>query len=458
MSAAAGALGACDERTAEPEAAWPTVATLAVDPLDDVEALRALAAEHLVFDAFVGGHRRVEAQPLVLPRAIHRDAVRAAEETVRAIDWVAARAHDAADERARYRVHPSIERLVRASWGAGDRAALVRVDLLLREDGRFVACEVNADCPGGHNETLALPALARRAGFHDAASPPCAAELLADRLAALAIEADGEAATVGCVYATAYAEDLQICVLLRRLLEARGVRAILAPPTMPRFDRGRLRIGDAALGAVYRYAPAEYMEGQRNLDDWEAAIGGGVVRTLSSFAHLYAQSKLAFARATSLAAAGLPPPDVRAAIAARLPETHDLADVADPTLLGDRAAWVVKRAFGRVGDEVFVGALHDDEDFRAVVAEARALQAEGEAWIAQRFVPQRPIATPWGAQLLTLGAYVLDGRFAGYFARVTPESHVSHEARCVPVFVQPDDEPRCARSRAFEPRAAQELA
>jgi len=29
---------------------------------------------------------------------------------------------------------------------------------------------------------------------------------------------------------------------------------------------------------------------------------------------------------------------------------------------------------------------------------------------------------------------VLDGRFAGYFARVTPQSHVSHDALCVPVF------------------------
>ena len=44
--------------------------------------------------------------------------------------------------------------------------------------------------------------------------------------------------------------------------------------------------------------------------------------------------------------------------------------------------------------------------------------------------------TPWGDRYVTLGAYVLDGRFAGYFARVTPESHVSHDALCVPVFAK----------------------
>lgn len=462
---------ACEEPRCE-EVAWVEALSggAGLDPLRDPAVVRALASEHFLFDAFVGGEPRLSADPLLLPEALHRDAVQAAEEAVHAIDAVAALAHGdsraAREERRRYQVSPALERLVAASHDAGDRGALVRVDLLLQEDGRFVACEINADCPGGHNETLALPKLARRAGFHGGHAPPCAAERLADRLAELAREADGESATVGCVYATAYAEDLQICVMMRRLLEARGVRAILAPPTMLRFDRGRLRVGDVPLGAVYRYFPAEYMEGQRNLDDWEVAIRSGAVRTVSSFAHLYAQSKLAFARAWTHARSGHALGErARAAIAARIPRTLDLAEIDDESLHEARAEWVVKRAFGRVGDEVFVGALLDDEEFRAVVAEARARMSPGapgerggaaEAWIAQRFVRQRALTTPWGPRLVTLGAYVLDGRFAGYFARLTPDSHVSHDARCVPVFVRPDADAaraRCARAAGDAGRA-----
>jgi hypothetical protein len=461
-------VGACEEPRCE-AAAWVEALPggADADPLRDPAVVRALASEHFLFDAFVCGEPRLAADPLVLPEALHRDAVRAAEEAVHAIDAVAALAHGdaraARDERRRYEVSPAVERLVSASHDAGDRGALVRVDLLLQDDGRFVACEINADCPGGHNETLALPTLARRAGFHGGYAPPCAAELLADRLAELAREADGDGATVGCVYATAYAEDLQICVMMRRLLEARGVRAILAPPTMVRFDRGRLRVGDVPLGAVYRYFPAEYMEGQKNLDDWEVAIRSGAVRTLSSFAHLYAQSKLAFARAWAhVDAGGALGRRERAAIAARIPRTVDLTEIDDETLHADRAGWVVKRAFGRVGDEVFVGGLLDDDEFRAVIAEARARisagssGAGGETWIAQRFVRQRALTTPWGPRLVTLGAYVLDGRFAGYFARLTPDSHVSHDARCVPVFVRPSDDAahaRCARELGDATRA-----
>jgi len=50
------------------------------------------------------------------------------------------------------------------------------------------------------------------------------------------------------------------------------------------------------------------------------------------------------------------------AIANHLPPTLDVADVPRDQLLAERAGWVVKRALGRVGDEVYVGELHSDID------------------------------------------------------------------------------------------------
>ncbi len=88
-----------------------------------------------------------------------------------------------------------------------------------------------------------------------------------------------------------------------------------------------------------------------------------------------------------------------------------------------------------MGDQVFVGTLFDDREWARVVTVVMDAIDRGESWIAQRFVRQRAIATPWGPRYVTLGAYVEGGRFAGqYFARVTPETHVSHDALCVPVF------------------------
>jgi hypothetical protein len=231
---------------------------------------------------------------------------------------------------------------------------------------------------------------------------------------------------VGLLHATGYAEDLQVCALVARALEKAGVPAILAPPTAPRLRGGELCIHGRPVRALYRYFPVEWMGGQRGVGAIARTIELGRVRSLTGFAHAFTQSKLAFARCYRHAAG-----DPRAG---HLPETHAVCDVARDGLAGHRRDWVVKRAMGRVGDEVFVGALCEDDEWARIVDAASALASGGEPWVAQRFVEQSAIPTPWGSRLVTLGAYVLDGRFVGYFARLSARSHVSHDALCVPVF------------------------
>lgn len=403
-------------------------AQLGRTPLHNPILRQRLTQEYLILDAYVAGEPRVDLQPLILSPRLHERAVAAAEGVGRAVSQVAARAHVDAEERARYGLHPEIHELAAASHAAGDTASLVRVDLLLGEDGEFRACEVNADCPGGHNEAYGLPRLAEAAGFGGGFDATSVVPATVQRLAELA-----RGGAVALIYATAYAEDLQVCALLRRLLLRKGVEAILAPPTALRWRDGSLHVGAQAVSALYRFFPTEYMEGQKNLGEIVRAVAAGRVRTLSSFAQIYPQSKLAFARAWALRSEL--PTAMADEIKRHMPETHVFADVPRTELLAARPEWVLKRALGRVGEEVFVGELIGEEDFAALVELISARCAEGEVWLAQRFIRQRSIETPLGPRLVTLGAYLLDGRFVGYFARLSPESHVSHDALCLPVFV-----------------------
>jgi glutathionylspermidine synthase len=404
------------------------------DPLSESALAQELSQRYLIFDAYTAGARRVDIQPLVLPHAMHEAAVHAAEGVVATVGRVAARAHVDAAERARYGLCEDVIRLASASYESGDTASLMRVDLLLSEDGEWKACEINADCPGGHNESLGLPRLARAAGFFQGRNPTLMLESLAARLAALAAQPAEPPGVVALVYATAYAEDLQVCAIVQRMLERLGARAILVPPTAPRFESGELRVGAEIVRVLYRFFPTEYMEGQKNLDGICRAIREGRVRTLSSFAHMYTQSKLAFARVW----AHEPSLDSRdrAVMRTHIPCSFDLAAVSRDRLVAEREEWVVKRAFGRVGDEVFVGLLQDPDDWISIVDELVSMREKGDSWIAQRFIRQRTVPTPWGERFVTLGAYVLDGRFVGYFTRVTAESHVSHGALCIPVFTE----------------------
>ncbi len=391
------------------------------EPLDDPALSRELVQRYFVFDAFVAGERRVDLHPLVLSAAAHRQAVEVAERVTRGIDAVASRAFDDEAEARRYGFGEDVLTLARTSHAAGDRSALVRVDLLLGDDGRFQACEVNADCPGGHNESVGLPALARRAGFRGGLTEGDVLGALVTRLELLARRADGP----GCVallHATAYAEDLQVCAFIERALAARGVRTVLAPPTAPQGRGDDVYVGDTRVDVLYRYFPTETMEDQPNVAPIARAIAAGRLRTLSSFAQIFAQSKLAFARA-------------RGCLDGLVPESSEFLEFPHSRLLAEREAWVVKRALGRVGEQVFVGGLCSQREWTDLVDEVSRACTAGESWIVQRFVPQRRLRSIHGDRLLTLGAYVLDGRFCGYFARVTETSHVSHDALCVPVFV-----------------------
>jgi glutathionylspermidine synthase len=393
------------------------------DPLRAPSLLRELEQRYLVWDAFVSGERRVDLHPIVISRALHARAIAVAENVMRSVSIASARAHGDPAERALYGLPESAMRLAEASAFARDDASLVRVDLLVGEDDDLHACEINADCPGGHNESLGLPKLARAAGFSRGNDPTRVVPALAARLADLARSvANGAPPTVGMIYATAYAEDLQVCAIVRRELRRLGVNAILAPPTAPTLNAdGALTLRGTPIHALYRYFPAEYMEGQRNVSAIARAVAAGRVRTLSSFAHVYTQSKLSLARAGALA---------------NVPETHDLIDVDEARLRAERGDWVVKRAYGRVGEDVVVGALCTQADWELALTSILADRRRGESWIAQRFVRQRAMQTPWGPRLLTLGVYLLDGVFVGYFARITSESHVSHDALVLPVFVE----------------------
>jgi len=412
------------------------------DPLTHIPSLdKELQHTWLVWDAWTGGRRRVNLHPIILTRSAHREAMRVAERAFALVRDAGERASKDPEEARRYRFHPDVNRLADASRSANDMDSVARVDLLLREDGRFVACEVNADCPGGYNESLALPRLSRAAGQRLHTDPTNVAHRLADLLVERSGGRGSPRGVIALAYATGYAEDLQICALLERLILDRGGRAVRVAPTALRQDpngadavaiktsRKHARTESyERVSVLYRFYPLEYMAGQKNLDAIVRAVRSGALVTVSSFASIHAQSKLSMARAFAH--------DRRAALEV-FPETYAFADVDRAQLIAEQSSWVIKRDLSRVGDHVFVGPLCTPADFAEIADEVSWAERDfdHQAWIAQRFVPQASIVTPWGPRLVTLGVYLVNGSFSGYFARISETSHCSHDSVVLPVFV-----------------------
>lgn len=403
------------------------------DPLSQMPRLeRELQHDWFVWDAWTGGRRRVDLHPLVISRGAHREASLVAKRAVELVLRAGERAARDPAEEALYRLHPDVVRLARAAQQRGDQSAIVRVDLLLAADGRFVACEVNADCPGGYNETLALPRLSRIAGARASlVDPTTVAARLADALVARSGGPGSPRGLIALVYATAWAEDLQVCALIEKLVRDRGGRVVRIGPTAIKADGDVATLRGERVSVLYRFYPLEYMEGQRNVEALERATLASNLDAISSFSVIWAQSKLAMARAFA---------SDREGAAFVFPETFYVREVPRATLERERSDWVIKRDLSRVGDHVYVGALTPSDEFSELLDEVEEATLAGQVWIAQRFVPQRSIDTPWGSRLVTLGVYVdvaRDGEMtaAGYFARLSPTSHCSHDALVLPVFV-----------------------
>lgn len=402
------------------------------DPLTSPELWHALRHEHFVWDAYVAGERRVDLHPLVLSPEAHADALAAVRTTLYALAHTKALAFGSDSELGTYGLAPTAARLARASYAANDATSLSRIDLLLGEDGRFRPCEINADCPGGLNEADGLPALLGRAGFPGSTFVSRVVDALADKLVALSGGRGSPRGMIALALATAYSEDLQIAALVERTVRQKGGVCERVSPTQLSVREGTCFVGQHPVSVLYRYFPTEHFAELPVAEALASVVARGALRTVSSFADMVAQSKVSFARVH--AHLNALPPELAQAVASRIPETR-LASRA-PHVAHERSGWVVKRALGRVGDEVFVGPLETDEDWTRLCLGASDASASGDPWIVQRFVPQRAIQTPWGPRYLTLGAYTMDNEMLGYFARLSPIVHTSHDALVVPVVVR----------------------
>lgn len=102
-------------------------------------------------------------------------------------------------------------------------------------------------------------------------------------------------------------------------------------------------------------------------------------------------------------------------------------------VIDEREAWVLKQNFGRMGDNVVMGRLVKPTDWATAVAEARRRPAD---WVVQQCFEVAPLDFATGPQYPAVGAYLINGRFVGYYSRVAPEPFLTHQAIYVPTVIE----------------------
>jgi glutathionylspermidine synthase len=293
---------------------------------------------------------------------------------------------------------------------------LARYDLFLTPSGQWMVSEFNEDVPGGFNEA---------GGIADLLSPFLTEAYFPTSIRAAITKAFSEYEHVAFVFATGYSEDLQHMLVLKRWLDSVGHKTQLASPTHLTAAGSRASVFDQPCDAIVRFYPAEWYRFLENRDTWLKLMPH--LPSMNPLRRLIRQSKRLYAFWKE---PGILTPEDREFVCQHTPETHALEYF--PDSLPDRKEWVLKHAFGRMGDTVIMGSLCSEEEWRDAW---RTAKNTPEEWIVQRCFEVSPC---FAGEMLypALGTYMVNEKFAGYYSRAAARPFINHEAYHVSTLVK----------------------
>lgn len=367
-----------------------------------------LSVDYLMWNAYVDGRLCALADPVRVPRRELDEVAALSERFAALLERTVGLVLDDPALLASYGLPSALAGLPRP-----DRhVVLARYDAF-RTPGGWRFCEFNADVPGGIHEGAALADLV----LGDASSFRVV-PLLTDALCR-----DTVRPTVAVCYASGFGEDLEQCQFLRRAWSRQGIEAVLCSPRNLVFDGDRLSAFGVPVDVVYRFFPGEWLADVENAAALIDALRAGAVRMINPLTSLIAQSKRTMAlwhERPELFTA-----EERELVRLHLPRTETFRLAELERYRRDRARLVVKRCFGRVGEEVLLGSACGDAEWADWLGWPAS---EPDAWIVQeRF---DVLAEEVGGERLhaCYGPYVVDGRFAGFYMRLAADGFIGFNA------------------------------
>jgi glutathionylspermidine synthase len=383
---------------------------------------RAIVSGGVLSDPWIGGQPRFRREPIFVPTALAREMARAAEQ-VAAVYEEACRIVDAEQDL----LHEffMLTPFQRAMWLASAPMwhGIARADVFVTREGLQIA-ELNCDTPTGEAEAVELNALV--AGNHLAMDPNKDLESrICDMVEVMRkhFAPDGPKA-LGIVYPTEFTEDLSLVRLYRKWFEKRGWTVILGSPYNLDGDDDGVKLFGSRVSVVLRHYKTDWWgERASAWDDDEvldtrpledelatlfAALLARKVAVINPFGAVLPQNKRMMAFMWEHLHRFSP--ESQRIIERYVPITSRLEVMHEEQLLVEKAHWVIKSDYGAEGDEVIIGKLATDEEWRATLAHARPGR-----WIAQRYFEAEEDDL---GESVNYGVYLVAGEAAGLYARV----------------------------------------
>lgn len=289
-------------------------------------------------------------------------------------------------------------------------------------ENNWAVSEVNSDVPGGFAEASLMPQKAIDVLENDKYSYINFGDILADSISKKVVK-NGRIMMVHC---TSYSDDRQVMQFLGDKLESKGYKIIYGAADHLRFENKEAKsILDGNLGkidGIFRFTPLEWLKDikPRNWDGYFNTITTSCNHPIA----IFAQTKRFPLIWDKLEKNGISLENWKK----YLPHTIDVKD------LKNKDGYIYKPACGRVGENISIKEACRDDEYEKILKDVKK---HPKQYLAQKRFESRAICSDDGKAFhVCLGSYTVDGKHAGYYARISDLPRIDSNAADIPVLIE----------------------
>ena len=298
---------------------------------------------------------------------------------------------------------------------------LTRYDFHPTKEGEWAISEVNSDVPGGFAEASLLPKLALQyLKSNKVESIDFGSHLV--KALSKKIKKKG---TVFFVHCTSYSDDRQVMQYLGDQMEQHGYHALYGAIDHLRFqNQEAISILDGHQGKVdgiVRFTPLEWVK------DIKPKTWSGYFDTKTPSCNhpiaIFAQTKRFPFVWDQLESYGLSFSTWRKL----LPNTIEVTKKVPP-------GYLYKPAWGRVGEKISIQEACEEGEYQKILKEVKR---HPKRYILQKQFSSQLLESPEGEWFhVCIGSYAVDGKHAGFYARMSRKLRIDSDAEDIPVLIE----------------------
>lgn len=318
------------------------------------------------------------------------------------------------------KIYKELEKM--KNYEANKHIRLMRYDFHPTVEGKWAVSEVNSDVPGGFAEASLMPQVAINLLGQEAYWHKNFGDILAEAIVKKVVPKG----TIMLVHCTSYSDDRQVMQFLGDKLKDLGFNIIYAAADHLKFENNEaisiLDGNEGKVDAIFRFTPLEW------LIDMKPKRWQGYFDTITPSCNhpiaIFAQTKRFPLVWNSLENNGIQLSTWRDL----LPETIEVNDAKN------KEGYIYKPACGRVGEKISIKEACIDDEYEKILADVKK---HPKQYLAQKRFNSKPLVSEDGKEFhVCLGSYSVEGKHAGYYARISTIPRIDSNAADIPVLIE----------------------